>query len=290
MARKFGLIVDAVNRIIGEYDYPLTLRQIYYRLVASNIIPNKRSSYNQLSKTLVKAREMNVVDDTKIEDRAREVLKAPEGWASPDVFVDSITDGIKRLGSVYRRDLWSDQDFYIEVWVEKDALSRVLSRAIEDYRVTVCPSRGYSSYTYIKRMAVEERFASIEKQILILDFRDHDPSGIQMTEDLETRFNKYGGDKDIRVERIALTIDQVKEHDLLPNPTKMADPRSPKYVEEFGDECWELDAIEPNELQAIVRGAVSGYIDSERWDESLEEETKEREVMTKRFSNAKIEV
>jgi hypothetical protein len=136
-------------------------------------------------------------------------------------------------------------------------------------------------------MAVEDRFVDVEKPIVILDFRDHDPSGLQMTEDLQNRFSRYGGDKDIAVERIALTIDQVREHNLAPNPTKRADPRSPKYVEEFGDECWELDAIEPDELQSIVRGAVERYIDMDAWNEGLTEEEKERETLRGRFNRAR---
>jgi hypothetical protein len=252
----YSEIVEAVNKILGEYDFPLTIRQIYYRLVAANLIPNKRSAYNQLSSWLVKARENGEVDDTRIEDRARQVLEAPNTFSSPEQFVEAAKHWFKRLGNSYLRDLWEDQDFSLEVWVEKDALSRVISNVIEPYRVTLCPSRGYSSYTYIKRMAIDERLSEVDKPVIILDFRDHDPSGIQMTEDLQTRFNRYGEDLAILVKRIALTIDQVRQYNLIPNPTKRADTRSPSYVTQFGDQCWELDAIEPSELQRIVRESV----------------------------------
>jgi len=287
---RYPEIVEAVNKILGEYDFPLTVRQIYYRLVAANQIPNKRSAYNQLSSWLVKARENGEVDDTRIEDRARQVLEAPNTFSSPDEFLEAAKGWFKRLGGNYLRDLWEDQACFLEVWVEKDALSRVISNVTEPYRVTTCPSRGYSSYTYIKRMAVDERLSEVAKPIVILDFRDHDPSGLQMTEDLQTRFNRYGEDLDITVSRIALTIDQVRQYNLIPNPTKKADTRSPTYVTQYGDECWELDAIEPSELQRIVRQAVEQHIDFDAWNRALAEEKAEKQLLTRRFQSAKMDV
>jgi hypothetical protein len=317
-------IVEAVNKILAEYDFPLTLRQIYYRLVASSLIRNKRSAYNQLSKTLVRARENGDVDDTRIEDRARQVLEGERGYHGPEEFTEVTEKWFKSLGHQYNADLWADQDAFVEVWVEKDALSRVIAQAAERYRVTVCPSRGYSSYTYIKRMAVDGRFAGVDKPIIILDFRDHDPSGLQMTEDLQNRFAKYGGGigaaakdlfgidvsdifrgsgiraeirkehpdaslgLDITVHRVALTIDQVKEYNLIPNPTKLTDPRSQAYVAQYGDQCWELDAIEPRELQRIVKDAIEEHIDRDVWYSSLEQEQKDRTSLIEQFTNATI--
>ena len=283
-------IVQAVNVILAEYNFPLTLRQIYYRLVSSNLIPNKLSAYKQLSKTLVKARENSEVDDTKIEDRARQVLKAPQCYEDPEEYVDCVKRWFKESGLDYKADLWADQDTFVEVWVEKDALSRLIEQAAKPYRVTVCPSRGYSSYTYIKRMAIDDRLSDIDKPIIILDFGDHDPSGLQMTEDLERRLVNYGEGLDIEVKRIALTIKQVKQYKLIPNPTKLADPRSQAYVAQYGDECWELDAIEPRELQRLVKDAIEEHLDREVWENSLEQEEKDRTNLTESFANATIEV
>jgi len=140
--------VQAVNKILREYEFPLTVRQIYCRLVAANFIPNKRSAYNQLSKMLVKARENEDVDDTRIEDRARQVLEAPNTFSSPEEFVAASKIWFGGLADSYLRDLWEKQDCFLEVWVEKDALSRVISYATEPYRTTTCPSRGYSSFDW----------------------------------------------------------------------------------------------------------------------------------------------
>jgi len=285
--------VNAVNKILDEYSFPLTLRQIYYRLVAKNAIPNKRSAYNGLSKILVKARENGEVDDTRIEDRSRGVLEAPKGYDSPEEFIESMKRFFKASPpALYHANLWGGQDTFVEVWIEKDALSRVIQQIAEPLRVTVAPSRGYSSYTFIKRDAVDNRFDEIDpkKPIIILDFRDHDPSGIQMTEDLQTRFTTYGKGRSIEVKRIALTIDQVRQHDLPPNPTKIADTRSGKYRTRFGDKCWELDAIEPGELQKIVRDAIEGCIDKRKWNQSLEREGQERQELIERFKKVRITV
>jgi hypothetical protein len=185
-------------------------------------------------------------------------------------------------------------------------------------------------------MAIDDRLSDVDKPIIILDFRDHDPSGLQMTEDLQKRFTRYGGGIDvgcldknflgihfsdlfagvgipanitakavsdfrkkhpeanfglnITVQRVALTIDQVKQYSLIPNPTKLADPRAKAYVAQYGDECWELDAIEPSELQRIVKDAIEEEMDLEAWAESREQEAKDRTSLIERFANTTIEV
>jgi hypothetical protein len=233
----------------------------------------------------VKAREEGEVDDTRIEDRARQVLRGESGYDDPEEFTELMEKWFRGSGARYKADLWADQDAFVEVWVEKDALSRVIAQAAEPYRVTVCPSRGYSSYTYIKRMAIDDRLSDVDKPIIILDFRDHDPSGLQMTEDLRKRLVKYGDGLDIEVKRIALRIDQVKQYNLISNPTKLADPRSQAYVAQYGDQCWELDAIEPRELQRIVKDAVEEHVDREVWENGLKQEEEDRTSLTESFAS-----
>jgi hypothetical protein len=290
MTCDYLTIVESTNKILSEYTYPLTLRQIYYRLVANGLIPNKRSAYNSLSKWLVKAREDAAIDDTKIEDRSRSVIAHVNAYESPDDFVSATEDWFHNLGSQYHADLWENEDVHVEVWVEKDALSQVIARAASPFRVTVCPSRGYSSYSYIKRVAIDGRLSTVDKPIVLLDFRDHDPSGLQMTEDLQTRFDKYANGLELEVKRIALTIDQVKKHNLIPNPTKRADSRSAKYAAEFGEQCWELDAILPDELQRLVTSSIEQHIDRSRWDAALKQEQKDQAELKERFANATLEV
>ncbi|TLX65896.1 MAG: hypothetical protein E6L03_10480 [Thaumarchaeota archaeon] len=133
-------------------------------------------------------------------------------------------------------------------------------------------------------MAVEDRFQKYsDKPIKILDFRDHDPSGIAMTDDLENRLTRYGPNLDITVKRIALSFAQVRQYGLAPNPVKMADSRTPAYIAQYGMECWELDAIPPDELTKIVRAAVYAEIDQDIWKATVERSEREKKELEPRI-------
>lgn len=181
--------------------------------------------------------------------------------------------------------MWTSQPEFVLVWIEKDALSRVVSNIADRYNVKTAPSRGYASYTYIK-----DAIAMLpeDKPATILHFADHDPSGFDMTRDLQSRFEKYSEledlDLDITVERIALTFDQVQRYSLAPNPTKEADPRFPQYLGEFGNQCWELDAIDPDELQELVLTAITDYIDAEIWNHIMSDQREEEQELEETFS------
>jgi len=264
--------VTAVNKIISEYSMPLTLRQIYYRLVVAGLIPNRRSAYNSLSSQLVTARERGEVDDHRIVDRSRSIIDS--SFNSPEDFNKAIQ---RTLETRYLRRFWESQPAYVEVWVEKDALSQVISTAIHPFNTIIAPSRGYSSYSYL-RDASNRIIAFTNEHATILHFADHDPSGLDMTRDLQDRLDRYCEGVKVEVKRMALTFDQVKEYDLIPNPTKLADPRSYGYSRLYGDECWELDAIEPDELMRLCEEAVAEQIeDIEAWDKFKESEKQERQ-------------
>ena len=282
---KYKNVVSYVNEILREYELNLTLRQVFYRLVANYGYPNTSSMYNQLSKQLVKARERGDVDESRIEDRSREFLGGDYGF---DDSSDFVSYQIRRFLSSprrYTRIMWSSQPEFVLIWIEKDALSRVVSSIADKYNVITAPSRGYASYTYIKKAVA--KFPE-DKQITVLHFADHDPSGLDMTRDLEQRLHRYseleGLDININVQRIALTHQQVQEYNLTPNPTKTADPRATGYIEQNGNQCWELDAIEPNELQRLVAESIKSHIDADIWNQILEQQTQERQELEEQFS------
>jgi len=277
---KYDQVVGFVNEILSQYRMPLTLRQIFYRLVSNYSYPNKKSSYNQLSKQLVKAREKGHSDDNRIEDRSRTFLGGDNGFDSPEGFLKHQISRFMASPELYSRKLWTSQPEFVIVWIEKDALSRVVFNIADTYNVVTAPSRGYASYTYIKKAI--ERFPD-NNQIIVLHFADHDPSGLDMTRDLQDRFNSYSS-REVTVERIALSHDQVQRYDLAPNPTKTLDPRYQSYVSEFGNECWELDAIEPNELQRLVDGAILKHIDAKIWNNTITKQKEERQKLEKIFS------
>lgn len=179
---KYSELVNAVNEIIAGYSIPLTLRQVYYRLVAAGLVPNTRSSYNQLSSQLVTARENGDIDDTRIVDRSRRIEDV--SFDSPESFIEACRT---TLAQQYVRRFWDSQPVYCEVWVEKDALSQVIAEAVYPFNTIVAPSRGYSSYSYLREAANRiSQHGNGGKPAVILHFADHDPSGIDMSRDLQT--------------------------------------------------------------------------------------------------------
>jgi hypothetical protein len=280
---KYRETTKLTNSILQQYQMPLTLRQIFYRLVADCNYPNTSSAYCHLSKQLVQARKEGIVDKNMIEDRSRDFLGGDYGFFNIEEYLNSRFNEFLSSPKVYSRNMWSDQPEFVVVFVEKDALSRVLSNVADHYNVMTAVSRGYASYTYI--IQIIERFP-VDKETTVLHFADHDPSGLDMTRDLQNRLSNYSIDplRTIQVERVALSFDQVQRFGLSPNPTKSADPRIDDYVSQFGDQCWELDAIEPNELQRIAEEAIVRHIDSVAWKSTLAEQELERKQLDAQFS------
>jgi len=146
---EYHSVVDIVKQILDQYDFPLTVRQIYYQLVSHYSFPNKQSTYTRLSKILVKARENGDIDEFKIADRSRDVYALPTYPNLETFYTHTFVDFLDNLKD-YNRNLWLNQDIQVIVWIEKDALAEVVARASLLYQVPVFPSRGYASYTYIR--------------------------------------------------------------------------------------------------------------------------------------------
>jgi hypothetical protein len=169
---RYGEIVKAVNEILAQYDAPLTLRQVYYRLVAKALIPNTVTSYKTLSRLLVKARERGEVDDARIEDRSRQVLGAGDwGCGDFDAFIGYHVDRLKSSWQYWTRPLWENQPRNVVIALEKDALSRLFVDVADGFRVRVFPTRGYGSYTYVKGMA-GSMGPNTDKPTIVLYFGD----------------------------------------------------------------------------------------------------------------------
>jgi hypothetical protein len=263
---KYNEIVPKVNAILKQYEYPLTLRQVYYRLVAAMAIENTRSNYTSLSSILVKARERGEVDYKRIEDRVRSTIDDPYMLQCPNDLYEMMTYSMDHAAKKYRRDPWPKQDSHVEVWLEKDALSTVISRiATDKYGVTVAVNRGYGSFSFIKEGA--ERLAMFDKSIHILYFGDFDPSGEDMVRDLQKRIMLYGAPK-AKVHKIALTPAQIEAWELPSAPVKNSDKRAAKFIEANGDK-----------LQAIVKASIEEYIDPVRWRNVADKSTNDlREI------------
>ena len=277
-ARKFNAkslaIIAAANQIIAEYQaqgFDLTLRQLYYQFVARDLIENSQRSYKRLGSVVSNARLAGLINWQAIVDRTR-VLRALPHWSSPASILRSATHG-------YRRDLWEDQPHRIEVWIEKDALLGVFQTVCEELDVPFFSCRGYTSQSAIWRAGQRlQNHLFQDQKPVILHFGDHDPSGMDMTRDNRSRVSLFAEDY-IEVRRLALNQDQITKYDPPPNPTKLTDSRARAYIAQFGDDSWELDAMQPVVLAALVRKEVLSLRDEELWEIALVQQEEEREEL-----------
>jgi len=274
-------IVELVREVMGQYPFKPTVRQVFYRLVSPpyQVIPAKSSAYKYYDAQMVRARERGDLPRDAFTDTSRRSLGGDYGYRSPEEFLEALREAARP--EKFTRPMWDTQAAVVEVWVEKDALAMLLNSIAEEYRVPVFASRGYSPFTLLDKAV--NRFQ--EKGGVILDFRDHDPSGLDMCRDVQERLTRYGGR--FRYVPVALSYDQVQSFNLAPNPTKRADPRAEGYVAEYGDECWELDALPPDELNRLVDEAIRGEIDWEQWADTEDRITMDRDILEEPLRKAR---
>lgn len=273
-------LIELANTIIEDYQlrgYELTLRQLYYQLVARDLIPNNEKSYNRLGSVISSARDAGLVDWNAIVDRTRS-RQGLQAWDNPGQIVEAAYRS-------FRIDKWENQDYRIFVWVEKEALAGVVSRACrdEDIQVDYVSCRGYMSASTIWREARGiERWVNMGKRPIIIHLGDHDPSGVDMTRDNLERIERYGRVTE-RVDfdfiRLALNMDQVRQYNPPPNPAKLSDSRAERYISEFGYESWELDALDPDVLVTMIRDKIESYRDVDEWNKALAQEDEHKATL-----------
>jgi hypothetical protein len=269
--RVLGLIGTA-NTIIAAYEadgYSLTLRQLYYQFVSRDLIQNNMKEYKKLGSAINDARLAGLIDWNAIEDRTRN-LQGNQHWENPGEIIDASAAG-------YALDKWEDQDYRVEVWVEKDALLGVMERVCRRLDVDYFSCRGYTSQSEMWRAG--KRLSSYVKagqKPIIIHLGDHDPSGKDMTRDVQDRLDMFCGEGEVQIHRIALNLDQVKKFNPPPNPAKLTDTRAKAYIREFGTKSWELDALDPKTLDALVTKNVKEFLDQKRYNTIKEKETKQK--------------
>lgn len=260
-------LIWRINTVIADYEaqgYSLTLRQVYYQMVARDIIPNNERSYKNLGALINDARLAGLIDWNAIEDRTRNI-RGRTHWEKPG-------DVIKAAAYNYHLDYWQDQDNYVEVWVEKDALVGVVGRICDQLDLKYFSCRGYVSQSEMwvaaKRLEKRQREG---KNIVLLHLGDHDPSGIDMSRDILERLNIFETDN-VVFKRLALNMEQIEEYNPPPNPTKLSDSRATKYLLDFGHECWELDALEPKVIDALIKDNVLNFRDEKKYNQIKKQE------------------
>jgi len=289
-------LLDTIVKITDEYqakNLVLTQRQLYYQLVAKDIIPNAIEVYKRLSIFTTDARYAGLIDWDAIEDRGRKSERKSQ-WSG-------IKELIETAVRSYRRHRWDDQEYYIELFCEKQALEGVLKPIADKYHLHFGSNKGYSSSSAMYELyeRVLDQIGN-SKKVVILYLGDHDPSGKDMVRDIYTRIREfliegdYAVDPDVidkyerfKVHALALTMEQICEFNPPPNPAKIKDPRAKAYIKEFGEISWELDALTPENLVYITENGILQYIELSKYIEVIEQE--QRDVKALREFGEKFE-
>jgi hypothetical protein len=271
-------IVDAL-----AVDAPMTVRQVFYRLVSAGAIAKTEAEYKQtVCRLLADMRRDGTIPYGSIADSTRWMRK-PTTW-------DSVEEALRSTARLYRRNVWRDLGEYVEVWCEKDALAGVLYDVTAEYDVPLMVTRGYPSLTYLHD-AAEEMAAQLkrDRKVTIYYFGDYDPSGVDIRRNVEQQLRefvtrrllpRYGSrivNKWFSFDTIAVDPWQIEQYGLTTRPTKTTDSRS----RGFDGESVELDAIAPSDLRDLVRGAIEDHLPEGALDAVRVAETSEREILTR---------
>ena len=269
-------IIARANQICADYarqGYSLTLRQLYYQFVARGFIPNKDTEYKRLGSIINDARLGGLLDWNYIVDRTRNVHSQSHWGNGPEAAPEAnARDFVESVMPQFRIEKWATQPTRMEVWIEKDALVDVIARPANGLDIPYFACRGYNSQSnaWAAARRIEGYFDENAERVVILHLGDHDPSGIDMTRDIEARFTEFldgdGYDSSLlEIRRIALNMDQVRRYNPPPNPAKLTDSRVGGYLARFGDTSWELDALDPPTIDALIRGEVEAERDEALW-------------------------
>jgi len=268
-------LIEQHNEIINEYKakgLTLTVRQLYYQHVARGWCESSGPALKRIQESVANGRMAGLIDWWSIEDRTRHV-RGNQHHDSPA--------SIMRIAArSYRTDKWADQPVRFEVWIEKDALTGIIDPVCRELDVDYTALRGFTSLSEMWRAATG-RFAdyiAAGQRVVILHMGDHDPSGIDATRDIEAKMETFGAAVEVR--RIALNMEQIRELNPPSFEAKPTDSRSRAYIEEYGNEAWELDALNPDMFADLIRDEVMSERDADLWAAAEAAQEAERESLT----------
>ena len=245
--QKTQRLIEEAQQVLAAH-HPMTVRQVYYQLVSRQVIENSRGQYQAVSNALVDARKDGTIPWEWIEDRLRRPRRVSM-W-------NDLADFAETAQAAYRRDVSATQPAYLEVWLEKDALSGIFEDVLQAYGVTLNVGRGYDGWDSIHNAA--ERYGDGDN-VTVLYFGDFDPSGEDMVRSLRVRLGFFGGEPEIV--KCALTADDVRRYRLPADFTKATDTRRTAFVEKFGDVAVELDALPTDLLRTRLVREVEARMD-----------------------------
>jgi hypothetical protein len=268
--RRTKAEVEKVRRALYEAlekDHPMTVRQVFYRLVSAGVIAKTEQEYKgTVDRLLIAMRRSGDIPFAWIADNTRWMRK-PRTWSS-------LEEALRHTADTYRRSLWDNQDVYVEVWTEKDALAGVLIEETRRWDVPLMVSRGFSSISYLYEAAAV--IQAEDRPAFLYYFGDHDPSGVHIDRNIERQLRQLAPAADIHFERVAVRPEQIEAWGLPTRPTKRTDSRSKNFV---GDSV-EVDAIPPQRLRRLVRERIEVHVDRRALEVQRVAEENEREMLT----------
>lgn len=234
-------------------DHPLTVRGVFYRVMSAGAVEKSEKAYAAVQREVLKLRRAGFLPYEWIADGTRWQVKQPS-W-------DTAQDALDDTAASYRRALWHNQDTYVEVWSEKDAIASIISPTTDKWDVPLMIARGFASESFLWSTANTIREQDEDgKHVVIYQLGDHDPSGIAAWEHVQARLSEFAPDADIHFERLAVTESQITRYDLPTRPTKITDSRAKNFI----GESVEVDAIPTSALREIVETAILSWIDPEQ--------------------------
>lgn len=267
---------DAICREYAAMGITITLRQLFYQFVARDLMKNSQKEYKRLGATLNNARLAGYLDWNHMQDITR-MLRGYGHDTSPENTVGNAAES-------FFLDKWETQENYVEVWIEKDAIVSVVAPVCNRHDVPFLSCRGYTSQSELWRSAARIRYRmEAGKRVTIIHLGDHDPSGIDMTRDIQDRvnlFTEYHIGETPALERIALNMDQIRQYNPPPNPAKMTDSRFKGYAAIHGNRSWELDSMDPKVMDGLISDTITQFIDQDALGETIAEEARMREELT----------
>jgi hypothetical protein len=258
-------IRDGLFSIANEM-HPLTVRGLFYQAVSRGLIEKTEAGYTTVQTQSVKMRRESELPYGWIADATR--------WQRKPATYSSAEAMLERTARTYRQAIWEDQDAYVEVWLEKDALAGVVYQVTSQWDVPLMVTRGYPSLSYLFD-AAETLKAEEGRPCFLYYLGDHDPSGLDIPRKVERDLRVFSPDVDLTFERIAVTMDQVERWSLQTRPTKGADTRA----RHFEGNSIEVDAIPPDQLRDLVWDAITRHIDADILERTRRIEAAERETL-----------
>jgi hypothetical protein len=250
----------------AEEEHPLTIRRLFYKLESDGVVPKTEAAYKSTicRLTAIMRREGELPFDW-LTDNTRWRMKPPS--------YASLTDALEHCQSSYRRAVWANQDAYVEVWTEKDAISSILYDVTSKWDVPLMTARGYSSLSFL--YSVAQDIKAIGKPAYLYLFGDHDPSGKDARRCIEKTIREYAPQADVHFELVAVTVEQIKKWHLPTRPTKKTDSRA----KTFKGKSVEVDAISSTRLRELCEACIVQHIDSSALDRMQRVEDAERDTL-----------